>query len=85
MVLPALRLDRLVAVLIVKARIDVELAGARRQRGEWRGIFRLSGDSLEIVDNAYDMAKPRPTLFTTQPGSGYVLVQFMSKSAVEPA
>ena len=29
-----------------------------------------------VVDNADDVHKPRPTRFTTAPGSGYVLVRF---------
>ncbi|GJD48007.1 hypothetical protein OPKNFCMD_0721 [Methylobacterium crusticola] len=45
-------------------------------RGEWRGIYRVSDDRLDIVDNADDQQKSPPTQFATTPGSGYVLVRF---------
>lgn len=58
------------------ARIDFHQDEGAALRGEWRGIYRFEGDRLEIVDNADDVHKPRPTRFTTAPGSGYVLVRF---------
>lgn len=45
-------------------------------RGEWRGIYRVEGNRLEIVDNADSANKPRPARFVTTPGSGDVLVRF---------
>ena len=63
------------------AHIDFHQEDAHALRGEWRGIYRLSGDGLEIVDNAYNMSQPRPAHFATQPGSGYVFVRFVSNSA----
>ncbi len=42
----------------------------------WKGIYRLDGDRLSICDNAPDMAKPRPTQFSTKAGSGYICIVF---------
>jgi uncharacterized protein (TIGR03067 family) len=45
--------------------------------GVWRGIFALDGDSLNICDNAYDLAKPRPRTFDDCAAPGYVTLRFM--------
>jgi uncharacterized protein (TIGR03067 family) len=42
----------------------------------WEGIYQLEGGRLSICDDAPDVAKPRPTSFTTAPGSGHVLIIF---------
>jgi len=61
------------------AHIDFHQEEGSALRGEWRGIYRFEASALEIVDNAQDMSKPRPTHFATQPGSGSVLVRFESR------
>ena len=42
----------------------------------WQGIYLLQGDALKVCDNADNLAKGRPAAFTTEPGSGRVLVIF---------
>ena len=42
----------------------------------WKGIYRLEGETLRICDNAPNMAKPRPTQFSTKPGSGVICIVF---------
>jgi uncharacterized protein (TIGR03067 family) len=58
------------------ARITFRQSEGPTLRGEWLGIYRFDGTRLEIVDNADDMSRPRPTEFATAPGSGQVLVRF---------
>lgn len=48
-------------------------------RGIWKGIYRLDGSGLEIVDDAPDMGRPAPMRFAAGPGSGYVLVRFVPR------
>jgi uncharacterized protein (TIGR03067 family) len=61
------------------SRIDFQQDEGADLRGTWKGIYRLDGGRLEIVDNAPDMGKPAPTQFAAGPGSGYVLVQFVPR------
>jgi uncharacterized protein (TIGR03067 family) len=61
------------------AHIEFRQDQGRTLRGEWKGIYRFEGSRLEIIDNADDVSKPRPTQFVTTPGSGYVLVRFEPK------
>jgi uncharacterized protein (TIGR03067 family) len=61
------------------ARIDFRQDEGADLRGTWKGIYRLDGGRLEIVDNAPDMGKPAPTQFAAGPGSGYVLVRFIPR------
>jgi uncharacterized protein (TIGR03067 family) len=63
------------------AQIDFLNTGGQAKGQTWRGIYLLEGDGLKIVDNAPDVSKPRPTSFTTTPGSGYVMLVF---KRVEP-
>jgi uncharacterized protein (TIGR03067 family) len=58
------------------ATIDFTQDEGPTMRGTWQGIYRVQDGRLEIVDNAADMTKSRPTQFSTSPGSGYVLVRF---------
>jgi len=60
-------------------RIDFDQHEGAELRGIWKGIYRLDGGRLEIVDNAPDMGKPAPTQFAAGPGSGYVLVRFVPR------
>jgi uncharacterized protein (TIGR03067 family) len=46
----------------------------------WKGIYRFEGEALRVCDNAPDMAKPRPTRFSTGPGSGYICIVFKRAS-----
>ena len=43
---------------------------------QWKGIYRLDGDTLTICDNAIDMKKPRPTAFEAKAGSGDIVITF---------
>jgi uncharacterized protein (TIGR03067 family) len=61
------------------SRIDFDQHEGAELRGTWKGIYRLDGGRLEIVDNAPDMGKPAPTRFAAGPGSGYVLVRFVPR------
>jgi uncharacterized protein (TIGR03067 family) len=61
------------------ARIDFDQREGAAMRGTWKGIYRLEGGRLEIVDNAPDMTRPAPTRFAAGPGSGYVLVRFVPR------
>jgi len=61
------------------ARIDFRQDEGPSLRGEWKGIYRLDTGRLEIVDNADDASKPAPTQFAAGPGSGYILVRFISQ------
>jgi|SRR5215211_2099888 uncharacterized protein (TIGR03067 family) len=56
--------------------IDFHQTEGPTLRGDWKGLYRLRGSGLEIVDNADDTKKPRPNRFRTSPDSGYVLVRF---------
>jgi len=58
-------------------RIDFRQEEGGELRGTWRGIYRLEGRELLIVDNAADMQRPAPTQFATAPGSGLVMVRFL--------
>ena len=42
----------------------------------WLGIYKVSGDTLKICDNAGSIASPRPEGFDPKPKSGHVLVLF---------
>jgi uncharacterized protein (TIGR03067 family) len=58
------------------AAVDFEHAdGALAGKG-WKGIYRLSGSTLTICDNAPSPDKDRPTGFAAKAGSGYVLITF---------
>jgi uncharacterized protein (TIGR03067 family) len=61
------------------SRIDFDQHEGTELRGTWKGIYRLDGGRLEIVDNAPDMGRPAPTQFAAGPGSGYVLVRFVPR------
>jgi len=58
------------------AQIDFQHEEGEIAGGVWQGIYRLEDNNLAICDNAVDTSKPRPTEFTTAPGSGYVLIVF---------
>ena len=58
------------------AQIDFRQTEGEAKGKTWLGIYALEGDTLKIVDNAVDTAKPRPTQFATGPDSGYVLMVF---------
>jgi|SRR5215470_3820855 len=58
------------------AQIDFVQTEGQDKGKTWRGIYLVEGDTLRTNDNAPDISKPRPTQFTTAPGSGYVLVVF---------
>ena len=58
------------------ARIDFRHDDGRARGQVWEGIYQLEGGRLSICDDAPDVAKPRPTSFTTSPGSGHVLIIF---------
>jgi uncharacterized protein (TIGR03067 family) len=58
------------------ARIDFRNLEGDAKGQRWRGIYRLEGDTLTIVDNAPDVTKPRPAQFATRPGSGHVMLTF---------
>lgn len=60
-------------------RIDFQQEEGADLRGTWKGIYRLGGGQLEIVDNAPDMSKPAPAQFAAGSGSGYVLVRFVPR------
>ena len=57
-------------------RIDLAQTEGATLRGTWRGIWRLEGERLEIVDNAPDMSAPVPSGFAAGPGSGHVRILF---------
>ena len=57
-------------------RIEFVQTEGAELRGTWKGIYRLDGGRLEIVDNAAEVSRPAPTTFATAPGSGHVLVRF---------
>jgi uncharacterized protein (TIGR03067 family) len=61
------------------SRIDFDQHEGPELRGTWKGIYRLDGGGLEIVDNAPDMGRPAPMRFAAGPGSGYVLVRFVPR------
>ena len=56
------------------ARIDFQQTEGAALRGTWRGICRFADAGREIVDNAPDRARPRPTEFAAGPGQ--VLLRF---------
>ena len=56
--------------------IDFRHDDGRANGQVWEGIYRLEDGRLSICDDAPDVAKPRPTSFTTAPGSGHVLIIF---------
>ena len=58
------------------AHIDFRHTEGELNGKTWLGVYVLDGDSLQIADNAVDMAKPRPTRLATRPDSGYVLLAF---------
>jgi uncharacterized protein (TIGR03067 family) len=58
------------------ARIDFRHDDGPASGQVWEGIYQLEGGRLSICDDAPDVAKPRPTSFTTSPGSGHVLIIF---------
>ena len=58
------------------SRIDFVHSEGSLKGKSWKGIYRLDGDKLTICDNAPDMAKPRPTQFSTKSGSGYICIVF---------
>lgn len=58
------------------AAVDFENAEGIAKGQAWKGIYKFDGETLTIVDNAPDPAKPRPTAFEAKSGSGYVLVTF---------
>ena len=58
------------------AQIDFLHGNGTLKGKNWKGIYRLDGDGLRICDNAPDMAKPRPTQFSTKSASGYICVVF---------
>ena len=62
------------------AQIDFQHEEGGAAGATWQGIYRLEDDTLTICDNALDVTKPRPTEFTTQPGSGHVLLVFRRSS-----
>lgn len=43
---------------------------------QWKGIYRLDGDTLTISDNAENLKKPRPTAFEAKAGSGDIVIAF---------
>jgi uncharacterized protein (TIGR03067 family) len=43
---------------------------------QWKGIYKLDGDTLTICDNAENLKKPRPTAFEAKAGSGDILITF---------
>src|SRR5215470_16174326 len=57
-------------------RIDFRHTAGAAKGQTWRGIYHLRGATLEICDNAADLRAPRPTTFTTAPGSGRVFLVF---------
>lgn len=59
------------------AAIDFVHAEGSLKGNAWKGIYTLTGDALTIIDNAPDIAKPRPAAFAAKGGSGYVLITFM--------
>jgi uncharacterized protein (TIGR03067 family) len=61
------------------ATIDFTQDEGPELRGTGRGLYRIEAGRLDIVDNAADMTRPRPTQFATAPGSGYVLVRFVPR------
>jgi uncharacterized protein (TIGR03067 family) len=58
------------------ATIDFTHTSGEAKGKIWQGISLLEGDGLKICDNADDLAKGRPAVFATEPGSGRVLVSF---------
>ena len=58
------------------AQIDFRNTQGEAKGQAWRGIYRLEGETLTIVDNAPDTKKPRPTQLTTKPDSGHVMLTF---------
>ena len=42
----------------------------------WKGIYRISGSTLTVADNAPDLDKARPTSLAARRGSGHVLFAF---------
>ena len=58
------------------ARFDFTHTDGALKGKRWLGLYALEGDTLRTVDNAPDMAKPRPGAFAAGPGSGYVLIVF---------
>ncbi len=45
-------------------------------KGTWRGIYEITGDTLKTCDNAPNMSKPRPTVFSAPAGSGHISIVF---------
>jgi len=62
------------------ATIDFTHTSGEAKGKIWQGIYLLEGDGLKICDNADDLAKGRPAVFATEPGSGRVLVSFKRAS-----
>jgi uncharacterized protein (TIGR03067 family) len=58
------------------AEIDFQHADGELKGKVWKGIYRFEGAALRICDNAPDMARPRPTLFSAKAGSGHICVVF---------
>ena len=58
------------------ATIDFTHARGGAKGKTWLGIYRLEGEALKICDNADDLAKGRPAAFSTEAGSGRVLLSF---------
>lgn len=58
------------------AAIDFDHTLGELKGKAWKGIYAQRGERLTIIDNAPDLAKPRPSAFAAKRGSGYVLVTF---------
>lgn len=56
------------------ARADVRNEAGQAPGIVWLGIHRVHGGTPTIVDDAPDLARPRPAGFATAPGPGLVLV-----------
>ncbi len=57
-------------------RIDFAIKEGEAKGQSWLGIARIENEMLTICDNAPDGAAPRPSEFTTSPGSGHVCLTF---------
>jgi uncharacterized protein (TIGR03067 family) len=54
----------------------IDFAGTVGGGEDWKGIWKLDGSMLTIVDNAPAPTNPRPSAFSAPAGSGYAMLVF---------
>jgi len=63
------------------AAIDFAHTGGALKGKQWKGIYRMDGETLAICDNAPNVKKGRPATFEAKQGSGYVCLTFKRAKA----